>query len=137
MFATKENKTHMDTGNFYDKELRKLQQEVFAAFTRLENAVKQVQNYQQMRDLFAATSADYRNLTAKLETAQTEMSQATEVYTHTNICYHHYALVHRADFDDCKDWGIVKEATFFSLTICRNDTYQVIRRILQNQKKLR
>lgn len=134
MFATK---THMDTGNSYDKELRKLQQEVFTAFTRLENAVKRVQDYQQMRDLFAATSADYQNLTAELEIAQTEMSQATETYTLTNVCYHRYALVHRADFDNCKDWGIVKETTFLSLTICRKETYQVIMRILQNQKKLR
>lgn len=137
MFATKKGNTIMDTGNSYDKELCKLQREVFTAFTRLENAVKRVQDYQQMRDLFAATSADYQNLTAELEAAQTEMSQAAEAYTGTNVNYHHYALVNRADFDKCKNWGVVQETTFLSLTNCRKETYQVIMRILQNQKKLR
>lgn len=137
MFATKKGNTIMDTGNSYDKELCKLQQEVFTAFTRLENAVKRVQDYQQMRDLFTATSTDYQNLTAELESAQAELSQATKAYTGTNINYRHYALIHRADFDECKNWGVVQETTFLSLTTCRKETYQVIMRILQNQKKLR
>ena len=131
------HKNPQTTINTYDEQLRTLQQEVKIAFNRLDKAVQQVYDCQLSRNLFAPQSSDYNNLTANLETAQTELAKATNAYTGINTNYRRFALVHRADFQDCKEWTVVQETTFLTLSQMRQETYKVIANILHYNLKLR